>query len=142
VLENTRADFSQTKPSQITEAVDDQTPDSTSLDLNLDEVSLKNVHLNYKQLVEGKYIRLDVGETFVDANRIDLKKQLFDLDELLLENTFISYQQYKPKNEKPTSVAKTASSSTHTSVSSHSAKPLAEKSTKPWIVRLDKFSMD
>ena len=47
-LENARADFVQTKLSEVTQKVDEQTPDSASLDLTFDKILLKNILTIFK----------------------------------------------------------------------------------------------
>jgi translocation and assembly module TamB len=137
-LENTTAGFVQTKLPEVTKAVDNQTPDSSFLNLNLDELNLKNVHANYKQEATGQVIRLNIGETVIEANHIDLKKQIIDLEEIALSNTFVSYQQHVPKRSV---TGHSASSSGHTTTSSDSSSPVAEKKTPAWHIRLAKITM-
>lgn len=91
-LADTRADFIQTK--LIEAAADESSSDSSAmLDLSFGELSLKNIIANYTQQETGQVIRLDLGETNLEADRIDLKNQVIALDEFSLHRTFIAYQQ-------------------------------------------------
>ena len=138
-LENTRANFVQTKLPEVTKATAEQSVDTMQLDLNFDELSLKNVHANYIQQVTGQVVRLDVGETLLTANKIDLKNQIIDLDAFTLKNTFIAYQQLSRKqvSEKK----QTASPAVQSTPRSTSGKPIHGKKDK-WNINLDKLDLE
>lgn len=138
-LEDTKIDFIQTKPPVVTKAAAEQTVDTIMPDLDVSEIALKNIEAKYTQQVTGQVIRLDLGETVLNANKIDLKNQLIDLDDLSLKNTFLAYQQLSGKT--PGSRAPTAPSTSRMSKASASALPPSGK-TDNWKIKLDKLDLE
>lgn len=138
-LENARADFVQTKLPEVTQKVDEQTPDSASLDLTFDKILLKKIRTSYRQEVTGQVIRADLGETVVKANSINLQKQIIDLDKIILNNTFISHQQHISKYRNGANPS--ASSSGHTTAASGSSTPALKTNPNSWILKLGELSM-
>lgn len=136
MLADTRADFTQTKPAEA--AVEETSPDSSAvLDLSFGEISLKNITANYNQQATGQVIRLDLGETNLEADRIDLKNQVIALDEFSLHRTFIAYQQLSGKQA---TNGQAGSSAVSTMKASASGQPtVAEK--RSWRLSLNNLEL-
>lgn len=93
-LQDTRANIEQTKLS--TAAADSAAADSTAaLIFSLDELTLRNIHLNYEQSAVGQRMRLDLGEAQVLADGIDLEKQDIQLNSVSIIETFVAYHKTK-----------------------------------------------
>ncbi|HEY0656080.1 MAG TPA: translocation/assembly module TamB domain-containing protein [Chryseosolibacter sp.] len=139
-LRNTAFNVRQTKLPEVTEAVAEETYDSSTLDFNFDELVLDNVRGTYTQEVTGQALRVDIGETEIKANAIDLKNQKIDLDKLLLNRSFISYQQHPSK----ASSANQAASSQPAQKASSGQSASAVKNTsanKPWDIALNTLEL-
>ena len=94
LLENTRASMKQTKLS--TAVADAAATDSTAaLIFSLDELTLRNIHLNYEQAALGQVMRLDLGEANVLADKIDLQNQNIQLNSVSLTETLLAYHKNK-----------------------------------------------
>lgn len=96
-LENTTAGVRQTKLPEVTEEVAEEKQPIT-YDIGVGEVNLENIHAHFEQEALGQVIRMDLGKSSLETDRIDLKKQIIDLDNFLLKNTFISYHQRAVNN--------------------------------------------
>lgn len=136
-LENTMIKVQQTKLPEVTEEVAEETYDSTTFDLNFNEIELRNVVATYAQQVTGQNIRLDVGETVVKADQIDLKNRVIDLDQFELKNTLVSYQQH-PSEKLP---KQAASSATQSSRIPKSRKPAHGKKDTAWKISLNDLEL-
>jgi translocation and assembly module TamB len=143
-LANTRADIVQTKFPEVTVEVAKESADTMTLNLNLKQLVLKNIQTNFTQQATGQVIRLDLGESIVKANAIDLKKRVIDLDQFSLEKTFIAYQQLAGKatadNNSSTKKIQNKASGSQPSTASASGQSTPVKS-KPWQVKLTKLSL-
>ena len=94
LLENTTASMEQTKIPQP--PADSSAADSTAaLIFSLDELTLRNIHLNYEQSALGEMMRLDLGEAQVLADKIDLEHQEIQLNSLTLKETLLAYHKSK-----------------------------------------------
>lgn len=94
LLENTEASIEQSKVS--TAVADSAAADSTAaLIFSLQEMTLRNVHLNYDQSALGQSIRLDLGEAHLIADNIDLENQNIQLKTLSVVETLVAYHKRK-----------------------------------------------
>ena len=57
------------------------------MDLKFKALNLKDINLDYRNDVSAMYTMLNLGELKVNANNLDLKKRLINLDDLNLNNT-------------------------------------------------------
>lgn len=94
-LENTTTKIVQKKQPEVTEEVAEEN-NPVTYDIGVGEVTLENIHADYVQEALGQTIRLDLGRVLLETDKIDLKQQRIDLDEFLMENTFLAYQQRQP----------------------------------------------
>ncbi|MBT1701765.1 translocation/assembly module TamB domain-containing protein [Chryseosolibacter indicus] len=128
-LENTTASVLQTKQPEVTEEVAEENQPIT-YDIGVGQVNLENIHANFHQQALGQLIRMDLGRSSLETDKVDLKGQIIDLDNFLLENTFISYHQ------RPVAVVNTKNQ--------YDPEPArekqAEKST-PWKVTLSSLEL-
>lgn len=127
-LKNTRAEILQTKVPEVTEEVAEENQPFT-YDVGVAQVTLENVHAKYNQQALGEVIRLDLGKSVLETDKVDLKLHRIDLNEFSLSNTFLSYQQLTVKN--PVAAAQDPEPQ---------AEKQAEKS-KPWHITLDKLNL-
>jgi translocation and assembly module TamB len=95
-LRNTYASYVQTKLPPETE--EEAEPLEMKFGLNL--VNLANVRLNYENQVAGQKLALNVGESSLRADNIDLDNAKVNLQEFVLRNTEVLYaqQKYTPKD--------------------------------------------
>lgn len=94
LLAGTRAEFEQTKlPLAENPVAEEKADSSAALIFSLDELTLNDVHLDYEQSALGQHMRLDLGEAKVLADKIDLKNQEINLNEVSLHETFLAYHQ-------------------------------------------------
>lgn len=136
-LENTTISFVQTKLPEVTEEAAEQSVDTAVLDLNFDQIALTNVKAKYVQEITGQRIQIDIGETVIEANKINLKNQELDFNEIALSNTFISYQQHKQES----SGKEPAASAGSNIKTSNNSQPTAD-SSKPWKIRLAELTFE
>lgn len=116
LLENTRADFKQTKILTSPEETTDQKDvDSTAaLIFSLDDLALRDIQLNYEQSVLGQQLRLDIGEAIVNSEKIDLPNREIALNSVELKQTFLAVHKseadtvLQPDTPESTSEAATA----------------------------------
>jgi translocation and assembly module TamB len=139
-LERTRIDVTQTKLPEVTQEVAKQSVDTVQLDLTFDKIRLNDVHANYHQSVTGQQIRADLGKFAVAANQINLKRNIIDLKDISLSNSFLAFHQLESQH-RPTPQA-TGSSSTQTEAGSSSGKPVKKSTTKPWTIKVRSLSLD
>ncbi|HEY0740930.1 MAG TPA: translocation/assembly module TamB domain-containing protein [Chryseosolibacter sp.] len=141
-LRNTAFNVRQTKEPEVTEEVAEETYDSSTLDFNFNAIVLENVKGRYTQEITGQNISLNIGETILNANVIDLQKQIIDLDRFSLNNSFIAYQQLqserKPKDQAASSQAAQRSSSSQPPTRSKTEGVTSEKA---WDIRLNELSL-
>lgn len=67
--------------------------------IGFDEIDLKNIRLTYAQ-GSDKTLHVVLGEALLEADEIDLNRQVITLDGISLSNSFISFQTSSEKNEK------------------------------------------
>lgn len=133
-LRNTSFNVRQTKAPEVTEEVAEETYDSTTLDFNFDEIVLENIRGKYTQEVTGQAVVLNLDETTVIANALDLKNQIIDLDKVSVGKSFISYQQLRTN---ATHIDQTASSQPASVASSSQAKQATDSTPKKdWDIKL------
>lgn len=93
-LENVTSHFIQRKVAPDTVIiVPDSASQPTTFDIGAKEINLKNIDANYNHTGSGQNISLKLGELLVDAEAIDLKNHIVDVNELSLHDTFFSYHQ-------------------------------------------------
>src|SRR5690606_20263831 len=90
-LEDTRANFRQTKiPAAGVQT--EETADSTAaLLLSLESIAMASVNVMYHQAVLGQTIQLDVGQFNLQAETIDLPNQAIEVKSLLLHESTVAY---------------------------------------------------
>lgn len=125
LLENTTADLKQTKVSMP--MADAAAADSTAaLIFSLDQLTLRNIHLNYEQSAAGQLMRLDLGEAQVLAEKIDLENQNIQLDMVSLKESLVVYHKSK--------------ADTVTASPQHAAQD--PQTTKPWTIGLKTLAFE
>lgn len=139
-LRNSSFNVRQTKAPEVTEEVAEETYDSSTLDFNFNEIVLENIRGKYTQEVTGQAIRVDLDETTLKANAIDLKNQIIDLDNISIGKSFVSYQQLKTN---PIDKNQAASSQSSKNISSGQAKQGgdAKARKKEWDITLNNLSL-
>ncbi len=82
----------------IVDYFDSPTPSKKKggLDLNLKKVDLRNVRFVKNDLWVGERMDITVGSLLLDAENIDLKKNIFEINSLELEKPFIEIQGLVP----------------------------------------------
>lgn len=88
-LQDTRLTIIQSKNPEITK------DSSRTPDIGFENLSLRNVIVNYSQSALGQVVYLNLGKAQIHANDVDLNARRIDVDKILLDNTFVSYQQMK-----------------------------------------------
>jgi translocation and assembly module TamB len=129
-LSDSRANVLQTKLPTVTEEVAEENQPFT-YDIGVGKIMLKNVHATYTQQALGQIIRLDLGESELETERIDLKSNKIELNDFSLKKTFISYQQHHVANTDTESV--------------YDPEPVAEKKSaksKPWKISLASLTLE
>ncbi|HYG17538.1 MAG TPA: translocation/assembly module TamB domain-containing protein [Ohtaekwangia sp.] len=95
-------------------------------DLAFSEIRLQNIKADYTHTVTGKVMRLDLASAEVDADEIDLKKQVVRLDKFSLSNTFLLYHQMSRDSMQRTVTAPDTTAS----------------AGKPWTFALDRLDLE
>jgi translocation and assembly module TamB len=139
-LRNTFFNVRQTKAPQVTEEVAEETYDSSTLDFNFDEIALENVKGKYTQEVTGQEIMVDIGDTQIKANAIDLKNQKIDLDRIVLAKSFISYQQHPSQQTVKPQAASSQAAKNFPSGQFKKSNAKTPKA-KPWAITLNKVEL-
>lgn len=101
-------------------------------DTGLRKLDLQNVTVRYTQQALGQVAYLDLGKALVQSKKIDLKNKELEFRKILLENTFISYQQMKVAGRKDS--VKTVSSERDATSFKF---PLT-----PWNISIEEFSFN
>jgi translocation and assembly module TamB len=91
-LSNTFASVLQKKMPEVTEEVAEEKQPFT-YDVGVATVSIKNVHGSFIQQALGQNIRMDIGESKLKTDKIDLKLHAIDMKSFTLHDSFLSYQQ-------------------------------------------------
>lgn len=105
----------------------DTAPVTVSAGVN--KVQLSNIRALYTQEALGQVARLDLHELLLEANTIDLGKQIIDLETLRLTDSFIAYQQMsRPVTAKSVKGPGKAGYA-------------AETESKSWTIRLDALDL-
>lgn len=128
-LADTRANVVQTKQPEVTEEVAEEKQPLT-YDVGVAEVTLENIYINFHQKALGQQLKLDLAESILKTDKIDLKKARIDLSEFVLRNTFVSYQ-------KTPVTLKSQKSQTD-------PEPVSEKRAEDaqvWVISLNKVDM-
>ena len=71
-------------------------PESEPMQINIGSVALNDFKIDYTDGYLGIDSRVHLGGFYVETNEIDLEKMRFTLDELMLSDTEIAYEQTKP----------------------------------------------
>lgn len=69
--------------------------------IGFDQIKLTNVKASYTQQISGQIMQASIGDVEIEANEIDLNKQIIDLDQITFINSFLSYQQMKNGKKSP-----------------------------------------
>ena len=72
------------------------TQDTTALQLNLGDFNFENFDLNYQDDVSGMYARLKLAELELDMRKTNLEEMQFEIGDVYLANTQVTYKQTKP----------------------------------------------
>jgi len=116
----------QTKNPQLAAEPDSTSNSSSSSpDIRFDAIHLKNIRASYTQQFAGQVAQLHLGEATLDADVIDLKKQVIEMNRISLSNTFLSYHQMDNGDAKK--VDKELKTDSNTS--------------QPWKIRLDELDL-
>lgn len=87
-----------------TPAAKEENKESRPFEFDLEKAELTNVRIHMDDGWIGEDMHYDVGYLLADANGIDFKKKLIDIDEVALRNTGILVDEYdgkRPKHLKP-----------------------------------------
>jgi translocation and assembly module TamB len=132
VLKDVRTTILQTKLPEVTEEVAEEKQPFT-YDIGVADITLENIFANYTQQALGQVIRLDLGKSTLETDKIDLKLQRIDLEKFSLHNTFIAFQQHPVRRDKD---------------EHYNPEPAVEKKaekqkekSKPWNISLDKLDL-
>ena len=79
--------------------------------LGLDKLTLNDVHVRYYNQSAGQNLKADIGESRIETDVFDLTGQEIALNEFLLKNSVIRYQQEARKQQVPTPAAAPATAS-------------------------------
>ncbi|MBF9253692.1 translocation/assembly module TamB domain-containing protein [Pontibacter sp. 172403-2] len=127
-LENTAFSYTQTKlpPPDTTES------EPLEMEFGINRVALDNVKLNYNSQPAEQSIALNIGQSELEAQKIDLINARIDLDKFALHNTDVIYKQdkYKPTDSLAVNPQKTVQEL-------DSAVEQASGEPANWIVTLD-----
>lgn len=92
----------------------------TEFELDLEQIGLNNVRFHMDDAWAGSDMEFDVGEFELDADKIDLKKHIIDVDLIALKNTSILLRDYvggrPPRPRKPFVIDTTAFNTGHWAV--------------------------
>lgn len=95
-LERIHAQVKQTKiPEVIPDSVEVVPEDSTAIAFNIDfnEINLSDVEASYNHTGLGQLIHVSVPEAAIEADAIDIRKQIIHLSRIMLHDSHISFQQ-------------------------------------------------
>jgi translocation and assembly module TamB len=110
-------------PEQAQDSID--TADEPSpYDLGFSTINLKNIKVRYAHEVLGQMLRVTLDEAVVDADNIDLKNQVIEINKISLPNAAVFYHQLKVEN---------TSRQDHPSTLRKGKDPAP---TKPWSIAL------
>ncbi len=99
-IKDSRASLVQSKPPEVTVEVVEQSTDTVQLDISFDEIQLENISLGYRQQALGQIIEAQIGKTVLEANEIDLRNRLVDLQRVSLQNTALNINQLEQKTDR------------------------------------------
>jgi translocation and assembly module TamB len=97
-VEGIDASITQTKlPEVVPDSAEVVPEDSTAVAFNIDfnEVNLEDINAVYDHSALGQFLRVSIPEASVEANEIDIKKQIINLSRVMLSGSHIVYQQMK-----------------------------------------------
>jgi hypothetical protein len=132
VLRDVRTTVLQTKLPEVTEEVAEEKQPFT-YDIGVADITLENIFAHYTQPALGQVIRLDLGKSTLETDKIDLKVQRIDLEKFSLHDTFIAYQQHPVKRDEDQHY--NPESSTEKEVEKQKEK------SKPWNISLDQLDL-
>jgi len=90
-LTNTDAEIIQSKLTSTSTSHDTVTTELPKI--SFEDITLNEVKVHLKNSVIGQSIRADVGTFTMEANAVDLSKNQFDIDQIELKKSVISYRQ-------------------------------------------------
>lgn len=96
-LTNTQVEILQSKLSSSN--TDDNVPESQLPTLSFEDIKFTNVKVDYKNVAMGQRIHADLGSFLIEANEVDLTKNILNIDEIALKESVISYRQNKNQNQ-------------------------------------------
>ncbi|HYF68113.1 MAG TPA: hypothetical protein VD884_08255, partial [Ohtaekwangia sp.] len=107
-LEGIQADIKQTKiPEVVPDSVEVVPEDSTAIAFNIDfnQINLEDIEASYNHTALGQLINVSIPEAGIEADAIDIRKQVIHLSRILLHDSYLSFQQMKVDGlgTKPTS---------------------------------------
>ncbi len=92
----------------VIDAFDTGEKDTTkkqSIDIDLKTVALENVRFHMNDAWVGSDMNFEVGQFDIDADKVDLKKKIIDIDEIIADKTHIILREYEggrpPQPPKP-----------------------------------------
>lgn len=128
-LSDTRTNVVQTKQPEVTEEVAEE-KNPITYDIGVAEINLNNIHASFMQEALGQSIRLDLGEAFLQTDKIDLKQNRIDLNKFSFNNSFISIQKRQGESPAPEK--------------QYDPEPETEKKaeeSRPWVIALKELDM-
>ncbi len=110
---------------------DTTTQEETSSDMELviNQLDVGNVAFTYTNEVSGQTMSLDIGEFLADARQFSLLNQRIILNELVLNNSTVSYQQDPISEEDSLMLTQNLDTTT------------TEAETQPWQVEVEKIRL-
>lgn len=127
-IKNTKANLEQSKL-----PVEEATSDATILpDLDLENAAFHDVTITFHQKALQQKVKLELGEMIIATNNIHLSQQLVDIDEVTLNNSFISYE--INKTAEPTGASQVDNQPSNISTA-------PAQSTKPWRIKAGNLSL-
>lgn len=96
-LTDTQAKIVQNKPTAS--STEEDIPASMQPAISFEDINLYNVKIDYTNTLKGQNIFANLGNLIIEANGVDLNKNLLDIDELSLIESVIWYRQDEIQDE-------------------------------------------
>jgi len=120
ILSDVETHIVQTRSATVPEGktpADTLTADTAGFQFDINRIDVANAHARYEHTVQGQTAQVRLGAFQLSLKELDLANQKLDIDEVLLENTFLAYHQLKTdSSERDNAATKSDASSGSTSL--------------------------
>ncbi|MEO5978501.1 MAG: translocation/assembly module TamB domain-containing protein [Chryseolinea sp.] len=106
--------------------------DAKGFSISLHKITLHQIAADYSNKPAGQHARMNLGDFNVSINEMDLNAQRFEIENISLMNTFLSYQQSAHQGKQENSTLSTSKEKTETNT----------KKRQPWDIAISNLKLD